>query len=698
MTNNVSNYYSHILHDPSYYQRDYELDLPQVEQTSWAETVKRITLIALPFLSFYKPFGFVISATLGASRVVTHLVLCWRTWTMSHLAQLTLALLAFTCTFVRFELGLLVTTLSDAAVSAASCVYFLWGGGYAQGVEAFLHTLSSLLYLSILTTGALEVIFFSLLVQALIHLYEVYREHEKGRWPEMIAKMVLSLLRLYQAHDLYTQILRRDFFLKMETFASLIQRIQKGQQVDHLIDSPLSQEKAEVQLFDAEGKPFVFGAHFHGTGRGVVKGLNLEFHKQGETTQLIFKVNHLFRDRLELLMSEMKDLNQQQVQECLQLLGSHAKNVEFSLVPMPLFSDEKQSISFNSAWKISFEGLGTIFVGASPDCSGLYDLVKVEIPEEKNLYRLHELLSFFNLDETLCQARLEDIERLKMGHLFRIFYPKEATLLERQERFFTLSLEELRAEMIQKAPLMEEAFKTHLPQMELREILPGRLRYGIPGLADEVHKLGGRALIATVTGVWEGGAFERTASILKMGMLSTEMRYRHGIMTSGLSSGADFYLGSSDSVFTQFLTKNNFENRLNLRELYWGDVKILFSLKALETGSYQYHFDNFGTRQMRWGILSYLHRPDIFSFAQGESQDFNSDNEVMLKERIDPSMVTGLIVPDQNVRDGLLAHLKSVGLVCSNAEGMETILGTAVQDFIHIGRRLDPKWAELDSH
>src|SRR6185503_19683236 len=112
-------------------------------------------------------------------------------------------------------------------------------------------------------------------------------------------------------------------------------------------------------------------------------------------------------------------------------------------------------------WKISFAGLRTIVIGASPAYPNLYDRIKVTTLEGKNLYQLHELLSFFNLDDALVSSSYVDIERLKIGHLFRTFYPKEATLLERSQPFFTLPIEELKAAMIEKAPEMEQLFTTY---------------------------------------------------------------------------------------------------------------------------------------------------------------------------------------------------------------------------------------------
>src|SRR5271169_1026565 len=94
----MSNYYNYILHktvDPSYYHRQYEHDLPSprknddaslplflddhekaflksMPQETWGKTAQRAALIALPFISLYKPVGQKISNVMGTCRIATN--------------------------------------------------------------------------------------------------------------------------------------------------------------------------------------------------------------------------------------------------------------------------------------------------------------------------------------------------------------------------------------------------------------------------------------------------------------------------------------------------------------------------------------------------------------------------------------------------------------------------------------------------
>jgi len=57
---------------PVYYHREYENDLPKEEQeNSLLDQCKRVSTVALPFISLYKPLSFPLSLTLGGVRVIS---------------------------------------------------------------------------------------------------------------------------------------------------------------------------------------------------------------------------------------------------------------------------------------------------------------------------------------------------------------------------------------------------------------------------------------------------------------------------------------------------------------------------------------------------------------------------------------------------------------------------------------------------
>jgi hypothetical protein len=677
---NYANYAAHVLNEPSYYQRRFEFDLPD-----WDE-VQRVALVALPFVSLCKPIGQGISVVMGGCRCVTHL------WQASEaddvgccaweVVQTALAVLALAGTIFCFQVGLFITTGADVVMALARVIQNLQEEKYAQAMEELLQALSSLIYLGMLASGSLEIALVSILLQAVISLIQARGDWEEGRWLECGAKVVMGGVRLYQAHGQMEMIQRKNALLTMQKYAKLMEQVNKGKEAWHLVDSGMHQRDREVILVDAHGKPVNFGAHFHGCGKETIKGMNLEFKTivvdGKKMTELDFKVNHVFRDRLEKMIEGFKDFTPQEMREFLALTSSHAKGFKMEMVPFVLAQGEY----VGSAYKMTLEGLGSVYVGNSKDYPNIFDRVKVEVSEGANLYQIHELLSFFNLDDALRISSADDIERLKIGHLFRVFYPKQATLLERDEKFFKMSVKDLKAEIVRLVPDMQKVFDDYLAKMEATEILPGKMRYKIPGLADEARLHGARALIAAITGTAgsTSEAYARVASILKMGMISSEMRFDHGMKQKGLSPSADFETGGADSVFTQLLTVKNADQKMGF---YTGEVRLLFSLNLIETGTYQYSYDAYGERNYYEDPEKYLKRPGIMDFILKEEQFFHPGQEVMIKERIPPSMIQGIVVKNETARQELIACLKAKELIVME-NGIETILRIPIKQFIHL--------------
>ncbi len=709
---NKIDYQIHKTYTPPYYHRQYENDLlEKSSDPSYVDTAKRAVHIAVPFLSLYKPLAGAISLGMGSLRVLTNGVGALNAKDGSSCAfqviQVGLATLALAGTLYHFTLGLYLTTGADLITNLATVFKGLYNREYRQAGEAALQALTSSLYLAIMVLGSLEVILASILVQALVSLYQARDEWQKGRTPEAIAKSLMGMIRLYQAGGQAQLIQKRN---RLQTrYQGMIKRIQDGKKIDHLWDHPLVKgakltdltyktktlvrsedlpkqiDENRVMMTDGDGNEYDFGAHFHGYGKQVVKGMNVSLHEDGDQTTLNFKVNHVFRDRLEKVIDEIQDSSQEELKDLFEIYGSQVEDITIS----------KQAVNpadwwneFGERYEITLKGLGKITVGASNNIVTFYDKVSVQMEKGKNLYDFHEALSLLQLDDALRQSASEDIERMKIGQLFRTFDLGNATLFERSDPFFDLSLEDLKQEIFTQSPEMKKVFEEYLPRMELKEILPGRMRFGINGLAEELQEKGAVGLTAAITGVWWGKdeeTYKRIASILKMGMLSHEMRDDYKIGMEGLSGGADYETGGADSVFTQIITKNS-ESYDDC--WYWGDVRVLISPKVLETGTYQYHDDNFGNRQVDpnwWWGTPYLKRNNIFDFLTVENLWYQGENEVMIKDRIAPEFITGFVVDDISTKLDLVEYLRKCNLVQKDWFGNETIHSKPIDQFIYVG-------------
>lgn len=601
--NNYINFFNNILSDPSVYHRSYEHDLPSnkdEESKNWQSQATRIALISLPFLSLYRPLGFTISVSMGACRIVTHCTDACRAGYNAEkarctfaLAKTALAVIAFTAVIFNNTLGQCITTFVDGATDFSNACHHLHNGKYEQAMEEFLQAITALFYLTVMTKGTLEANLIVSFLQTATSFYQAVKEYQQEKYPEAVAKALMGILRLNQSKNYLKSIQKRNHLemlrkqrldhLKMirerdqfllqiiqKRDRAILQSIQNGQQliqspfgiralkgreITHLPRSPLFNlseqiEKKRVVLSDAKGKEYDFGSHFYPFGKGLVKGNNLTFRTKvingQELNELDFKINHVFRSKVGKWIQQLKEIDPQEIQKTLSLTGSRVRSIKIEEKSFPIGSQE-----IGPAYKIIFEGVGTIQIGASPYYHNLHNRVIVQLDKDKTLFDLNEIISLMDLHDVLVVSTEEDIARMKMGHLFRNFCPRPATNLERTEAFFELPIDQLKEEIIKQAPEMKEIFDTYFDKMKEQEIFPGRMRFSMLGLAGRAHQLGARALTASITGTnSDAETFERVASILKMGMVSLDTRFTNGIKIEGIDDWYSFHYGSEDSVFT----------------------------------------------------------------------------------------------------------------------------------------------------
>jgi hypothetical protein len=702
---NYTDYIRHAIYLPDTYYRRYDLDLG-VSQ----EALHRIALAALPFIGQYQPAGMALSLGMNGARTVSHLQNAiskqdrrdWR-GSLFETGQASLAALSLATAVWHHPSALFITTGWDGLQGAASSGKALWLGEYSKACEEALQALASAAYLSFMATGAIEAMVAFALFQAAVSLYQARHEMNQGRYLEGCAKLAMAGLRMNQANQYILQIQRRNSYMEMKRIQTLFSRILRGRDAGHLVHHPLSSlresiDTKEVVLIDGKGNEVRFGSHFHGNGGALVKGENLAFRTKiidgKEVTELDFKVNHAFRSQIDEALQQLKAIKPEEMQDILNLTGSHAKGISIesgSFLP----GGDKQFFGPGEAHKIKIDGLGSILIGSADNQPSLYDRVVIRIDANQTLYEFHEMLSLVNLDQALCLSTQEDIERLKMGHLFRTFFPREATPFERTEEFFSLPLDQLKAKMIEKSPDMQGVFDAYFHRMQAEHLFDGRVRYRIVGLAEAARGEGARALTAAITGVHhDDELYERVASMIRTGMLSTEIRDANDFGHHGLGGfGADYWSGGSDSVFTQLLTAKNCQDKMSFNKLnYQSKVRLLISLDALETGTYQYHSDSFGNRNYNpgqpwwWGDESYHKRDGILEFIRKEQTEhsiFHGGHEVMLKERIAPSFFKGLIVPDEKTKTSLVDYLRGCGLIQN-----DSILNIPIDRFVRIGTKV----------
>lgn len=444
-----------------------------------------------------------------------------------------------------------------------------------------------------------------------------------------------------------------------------------------------------VLLEDAQGKKHNLGAHVHGFGKDLVKGANLCFRdktrENEEIVELGFKVNHVYRGHLEESISCLFNKNTRlQMRVLSHLTGSSVKTIKVTEGKFEMGGFREQKM-----YHLDFGASGSILVGSDPEVAGMYNRVFVRIPKKGNLFQLHEMLSFAGLENALKRFTPVDLERLKIGYLFRHFHPEQATIFERTSQFFKLPIGQLKAAIIEQVPAMKDRFVQYLPKFRPYEILPGRIRYGVEGIGRRCYELGARSLISSVwIGSNEEESFNKVSSIVKMGMLSSELRLGNEINSVGISPNSDLGHGSADSVFMQLVTVNDYQNNEapTMRKFgyFYPDDSIAFEfdLDVLDTLSHQYHTDKYGTRNLVLKFSTYLERPNVYDFVTEEVNGYYRGHEVMIRDRVPPSFITSILVANNEIRVRLCQYFKEAGLIQPNRDGIDTILGIPVNQFI----------------
>ncbi|HEX4838834.1 MAG TPA: hypothetical protein VFU89_00145 [Rhabdochlamydiaceae bacterium] len=294
------------------------------------------------------------------------------------------------------------------------------------------------------------------------------------------------------------------------------------------------------------------------------------------------------------------------------------------------------------------------------------------------------------MEEALTVSTAEDLEKLKLNFLFKFFYPPKADKLVNEEPLLELSPEDLRQKIIEIAPAMKSHFETY--QIQETEILPGFVHYSIP-IDKEVRALGCSALTAALLNdvtmeysyTLTADNLDRITNIVKHGMLSVEMRNTAGINKKGI------HVGCSNSIFTQMVWQKDVDKQKKLKKLgYTSDIRLYFSLKALNRGSYQYNNDMAGSKE----DLLYSNRKNILDFIRYfpfHVSNAKRKHEVMIPYRILPEEIGAVNVTTFEMREQLIAHFKKHDIIQIDSEGKETIHGVPVDNFILVGKRISPQ-------
>jgi hypothetical protein len=400
------------------------------------------------------------------------------------------------------------------------------------------------------------------------------------------------------------------------------------------------------------------------------------------------------------------------------------------------------------ALTIEFPGIGKVKIGNDKASTLLRNQVQVELEHGQEpgvaLQQLHSMMAILGVGPVACTTRPSDEERLKIGLLFHTFFPRQAVDLETQPGTYSGSVTSYKKEVMKRCPEMKEVLKKYLEEspelLAQEEIYPGKTSFVIKDMADHLRSKGAVGLMCgvghTITQMeGESGSdyskrlneeypkvCDRIVMMLNGGAQSSRTRFEEGKFISGASSSDDFIMGGGDSAFSRMMTKGMMENNDYPKDKFpfSGEIQILWKLEATQAaGCYAHVKDSYGIRRQPEGQKnmlinitgtkeSYAKRPNLAELAEGleaavqgdytqmkkhhAKAEKGHDNEVMIKDRIPPRMMAGLVVESEEKAEILKEELRKAnpenplvktdnGIEYLFLEGAEPV---PLNDFIHI--------------
>lgn len=645
--------------------------------------------IVLPFLKLNPNFGLVYLTGSNVYDVCSHIVdlaKAVRTGQMKNIApSLARTLLTTTVTaavLFKHPMYHLILIGTSFGYSMRSFGRAIQSGDGVVILRSILSLVTVAIQMTIRLHNLPQLALALLLLNMLNELAKAIGERDQGRWPEAIASLIMTSILAYQVQGVACSMIAAE---KVDQVTQRVRRGRKGEFSDqHPLKDLAKTLKERGSKISVPGQGEVdLGAQISKLGRDAVKGSSVLLRERvidgREIQELTFKLNHVHRAKLEGILQEYFSSPKEKLTATMKAEKACEGDLSFTKSGFGyLFSasgdyNHPANSLIGDAHQMTCKGVGSVLVGASPDVLSLYDRVVVRVERGKQTSDMHFLLSLLGMEGALQESTEQDLERHKIGQLFRTHYPVEASKLERTPGFFEQSIDQLKETIVHLQPGMKDRLDKELPRMAESESLPGKLRYSMPSVAEQARDLGARALISGI-GFGEA-ALARVSAILTLGALSSQSRFDAGMPVSGWSTYLDHLTGGADSVFTRLLTS------FNLPSLSYGDVSLVYSLKALNRGTYQYRDDLYGTRDISRPY--YSERSSIFDFVKEEVRHPSDLNEVMIKERIAPEEIVGCVVQSERQKSDLQKLLIQDG-AAQQRNGEWHVNGVLLEDFISV--------------
>lgn len=207
--------------NPPYYHREYsnDINVPQKESQKESSNIyKRVTLVALPFLSLYKPLNVPIALGMGATRVYTfssQLVSDIQSGNCKKISftilQTAIAVVALASTVFAHPIGMIVTTSQDMIFELSDLVRSLQKGNLEASLVSLTKIINNAFYLALICRGGLEFSIASFAMQAITLVILSRDEFKKGKGHilEGCGHLLMAAVRVNQGYSQFKLLQRQ---------------------------------------------------------------------------------------------------------------------------------------------------------------------------------------------------------------------------------------------------------------------------------------------------------------------------------------------------------------------------------------------------------------------------------------------------------------------------------------------------------
>lgn len=303
---------------------------------------------------------------------------------------------------------------------------------------------------------------------------------------------------------------------------------------------------------------------------------------------------------------------------------------------------------------VHLKNLGTIQIGRDPKWGSMINGVRLTLEKDASPEDLQKILAIMGLGTMMTQSTEGDKERLKVNTLIHFFYPKIAAELDRTVDYHEKPLPDLLNELEQRegGKDITRTIQEYMGEMEEYSVIGEERRLGLGRISSIAEMMGLQGLYSGISGASFTLAVERFCAIMQSKMLSTEKRCQAGYLIEGDSCLQDMKANSTDNIFLRGVTKAACDPSIKISELnnLSGYLQLLISTEVLNQMPYCHRTDKFGIRNPDTDNNdlkdAFQNRPNLLELIKENLANWQSKNELMIRDCINPEYIVGLIYQD----------------------------------------------------